>query len=120
MKMESFSLRVDRNLSNVLAENARKQGIKVSRYMRSLIEKGLVFEACSCEGTFFTQGDQTLNPIKMKIAELGIQNLILTRKLIRNLLSENGKADELINKAETMSQDYITNLLENHDNDESE
>ncbi|MCE3239396.1 MAG: hypothetical protein K0R24_2377 [Gammaproteobacteria bacterium] len=44
MQMKQYSMRVDDGLSQILERNAENQGIKVTRYVRSLIEKGLVID----------------------------------------------------------------------------
>ncbi len=44
MQIKQYSVRVDDGLSQILERNAENQGTKITRYVRFLIEKGLVID----------------------------------------------------------------------------
>ena len=111
MEMKSYCMRVDQNLSTILERNANDQGIKISRYIRSLIEKGLVVDSRIRKGLHCDIDDDCKSYFDIKIAELIVQNLLVTRKVLFSQL-ESADALEEIEGAITRSRDYIKKLIE--------
>ena len=67
MQMKQYSLRVDDTLSGILNRNAEKQGIKVTRYIRSLIEKGLVIDTQIQQGVLVEKKDRSKSYFDIKM-----------------------------------------------------
>ena len=111
MQMKQYSLRVDDTLSGILNRNAENQGIKVTRYIRSLIEKGLVIDTQIQQGVLVEKRDRSKSYFDIKIAELVAQNLALSRKLIRAQLKNDEISNDEIKDAERRAKEFIAELM---------
>lgn len=114
MDMKSYSVRLDNKLFNILETKAKQQEIKLSRYIRSLIEKGLVIDS-QINQPGFGVGDGLDLPddtFKVNLAELSVQSLVLTRKLLRARMRSEARAEETIRQAEQLAHDYVVKLME--------
>jgi len=109
--MKQYSIRIDHKLSEILERNAQQQGVKNTRYIRSLIEKGLVIDTQIQQGVLAEKRDHSKSYFDIKIAELVAQTLALSRKLIRaQLKSEEASHDE-IRDAEKRAKEFISELM---------
>ena len=114
MQMKQYSLRVDDTLSGILNRNAENQGIKVTRYIRSLIEKGLVIDTQIQQGVLVEKRDRSKSYFDIKIAELVAQNLALSRKLIRAQLKSEELSHNEIRDAEKRAKEFIAELMDHN------
>jgi AraC-like DNA-binding protein len=112
MKMKQYSVRVDDRLSQILERNAENQGIKVTRYVRSLIEKGLVIDTQIQQGVLAEKIDKSKSYFDLKIAELVAQNVALSRKLLRKQFKNEEIGQDEIQDAERRAKEVIARLIE--------
>jgi hypothetical protein len=113
MQMKQYSVRVDTRLSQVLNRNAEDQGIKVTRYVRSLIEKGLIIDTQIQQGILVEKKDNSKSYFDLKIAELVAQSVALSRKLLRKQFKNEEAGQDEVQDAERLAKDFITGLMEN-------
>jgi hypothetical protein len=113
MKMTQYSVRVDQKLADILEKNSEHQGIKMTRYIRSLLEKGLVIDTLVQQGSLAEKQDNSKSHFEIRIAELVAQNLVLGRKLIRAQSKTEDQANKEISEAETLAREYISKLINN-------
>jgi hypothetical protein len=113
MQMKQYSVRVDDALSRVLERNAENQGSKITRYVRSLIEKGLIIDTQIQQGVLVEKIDKSKSYFDLKIAELVAQNVALSRKLLRKQFKNEETGQNEIQDAERRAKDFITGLMEN-------
>jgi len=109
--MKQYSVRMDQKLSEILERNAAQQGAKLSRYIRSLIEKGLVVDTQIQQGVYVEKRDHSKSYFDIKIAELIAQNLALSRKLIRAQLKSEELSHDEIRDAEKRAKEFIAELM---------
>lgn len=114
MQMKQVSVRVDDTFYGILKKNAEQQGIKVTRYIRSLIEKGLVIDTQIQQGVLVEKRDHSKSYFDIKIAELVAQNLALSRKLIRVQLKSEELSHDEIRDAEKRAKEFIAELMDNN------
>ena len=108
--MKQLCLRLDEKLIEILERNAKQQGIKLRRYIRSTIEKGLVIDAQLQKGS--TEDVRVINDFQIRIAELITQNTILSRRLLRSMADSDSQAEQEIKNADRDSKEYVSKLLQ--------
>ena len=111
MQMKQVSLRIDDVLSEILKRNAAQQQVKMTRYIRSLIEKGLVIDTQIQQGVYVEKKDHSKSHFDIKIAELIAQNSALSRKLIRAQLKNDEISNDEIKDAEKRAKEFIAELM---------
>ena len=111
MEMKQYSVRIDRKLAEILERNAEQQSAKLARYIRSLIEKGLVIDTQIQQGVLVEKRDNSKSHFDIKIAELVAQNLALSRKLIRGQCKNDEEGNHEIKDAERRAQQFISELI---------
>lgn len=111
MEMKQYSIRIDHKLAEILERNSQQQSIKVTRYIRSLIEKGLVIDTQIQQGVLADKNNNSKSYFDLRIAELITQNLSLTRKLIRMVLKSDEAGEKEICLAESRAKDFINSLI---------
>ena len=110
--MTTLSVRIDQSLLNAVKENAATQGIKLSRYARSLIERGLMLE--KLEDHSISNNNKSIDYLPI-IATLCAENTMLTRYLYRKDFSNQpafnaaladvfGQSQHMLKEMETMQQ----------------
>ena len=107
--MNTLNIRIDDNLLARLKINAGNRGSKLSGYLRSLIEKGLIFEN-QFEEENFVHGINEPSPNK-RLAELTVETLFLTRKLAEFQVNDEKEAIKLFNEAAIRSRDFVSKNL---------
>jgi hypothetical protein len=108
--MEIINIRVDKEFRNLLRERAEKREIKLSRYVRSLIEKGMVVESQLEQSSAGVNSEKKKN-INLRMAEMIAENLILTRTVIESNSPNKTEADKIIADAENRAHSYIEDLV---------
>ncbi|CAM4390274.1 MAG: hypothetical protein LEGION0398_MBIBDBAK_00157 [Legionellaceae bacterium] len=104
-EMSSFHARVDKDFYNIILKKAKERNIKVTRYIRMLLERGLVVdeyyhgERDSLE--IPNVGSQSL--IKA-IANLSAETTMLARLIYRNQFEDSDDFIDEINKVYKKSQ----------------
>jgi len=98
-------------LAEILERNAEQQSAKLARYIRSLIEKGLVIDTQIQQGVLVEKRDHSKSHFDIKIAELVAQNLALSRKLIRAQLKSEELSHDEIRDAEKRAKEFIAELI---------
>ena len=111
MEMKQYSVRVDHKLAEILERNAQQQGIKVTRYIRSLLEKGLVIDTQIQQGVLTEKKDNSKSYFDIRIAEVVAQTLVLSRKLIRTHLKSEEASSNEISDAERRAKEFISDLI---------
>jgi hypothetical protein len=112
MQMKQYSMRVDDGLSQILERNAENQGIKVTRYVRSLIEKGLVIDTQIQQGILAEKIDKSKSYFDLKIAELVAQNVAISRKLLRKQFKNEEIGQDEIQDVERRAKEVIARLID--------
>jgi hypothetical protein len=110
--MKSLTIRIDKDFEQLLRKKAEQRNIKFTRYLRSLIDKGLTTEACLEE-----QGARVLHAkanegLEIRMVEMIAEILIHTRTLleVNPLLSD--KVKGVLVDAERRSKSYVGKLID--------
>lgn len=104
--MQRKDVRIDDKTYAIIEKNAANQGIKISRYIRSLIEKGLVIDSQ------INRGDVPQNPLNAdqelfnQLVEISIENTILTRKMLRNFVETEEDYNNILRSARERAMTY--------------
>ena len=100
-------IRIDEEMAKTIEYKAAKNAIKLSRYIRSLLEKGLVFEHQMEAGHSIKNLPSKDAEYLIKIAEILVENIRLTRKLIRNSVNTHEEHREILNVARGGVEEYM-------------
>jgi hypothetical protein len=112
MEMKQYSVRIDRRLAEIVERNAEQQGAKLARYIRSLIEKGLVVDAQIQQGMLADKKDNSKNYFDIRTAELLAENVALSRKILRKQFKNAEISHDEIIDAERRSKEFISKLVD--------
>lgn len=109
--MKSLTIRIDKDFEQLLRKKAEQRNIKFTRYLRSLIDKGLTTEAYLEEQGGRMPHSKANESLETRTAEMVAEILINTRHLIEvnPLLSD--KAKGVLAEAEKRSKSYIGKLV---------
>jgi hypothetical protein len=112
MQIKQYSVRMDDRLSQILERNAENQGIKITRYLRSLIEKGLVIDTQIQKGVLVEKIDKSKSYFDIRIADLVSEKVALSRKLLRKQFKNEETGHDEIQDAERLAKEIIARLIE--------
>lgn len=105
--MKVIHIRIDEKMIKTIEGNAAKNAIRPSRYIRSLLEKGLVFEHQMEAGhSGKTIPTKESNHV-LKMAEILVENIMLTRKLIRQSVQTQEEHREILEFAVKGAREYM-------------
>lgn len=104
--MSSIHIRMDDKLSKTISENCEKYAIKRSRYIHSLLEKGLVLEHQLASGRAKNTSEKDSENL-IKLAEILVENIMLTRKLIRQSVKTQEEHREILEFAVQKAKEYV-------------
>ncbi|CAM4436015.1 MAG: hypothetical protein LEGION0398_MBIBDBAK_00544 [Legionellaceae bacterium] len=95
VKMKSIPIRLDNDIYQNVVNNSKEKGIKISRYIRSLIDKGLIVENYlplrqDSERHNKVNNISDNNSLDI-IAGLCAENLMITRQLYSDSLKDKEK-----------------------------
>ena len=114
-EMSSFHVRVDQDFYDIIANKAKERGIKISRYIRMLLERGLVVdqqyhnEVKSIEPS--VNDAQSLLSI---VATLSAETTMLTRFIYRESFESDRDFEENAGKAYNKAQRLLELMKSNH------
>lgn len=106
--MKSITVRMDDYFYSLIKQKAAEKGIKLSRYIRMLIERGLVMESqfqSTGSPALSTNSQPDLLPI---IASLSAENTMLLRYLYRRYFDNDETFQNAANKIYEQSQQMLT------------
>lgn len=107
--MKQITLKLEEDLLNTVKKRAEERGIKPARFLRSLIEKGLVLDHQLKQGTDHLPSGPTR--FEQSLAEMIAENLCLSRKAIRSQLPAE-EAEEALVDARKRAQSLIKKLCQ--------
>jgi len=108
--MKPFSLRIDDDLYEMIQQRATERGIKVTRYVRMLIEKGLVVDHQLHHGTQSLAESETYS--NGTLAELLAENTMVLRSIYRNLFKDEESFKASMESLHQLSQRFLEKLKE--------
>jgi hypothetical protein len=106
-EMGSFHVRVDKDFYDILTRKSKERGIRIGRYIRMLIERGLVIDhQYHNEGTSYNLAvnNHALLPI---IAELCAETTMLVRYLYREKFDNDDAFKDMVSKIYSQSQQLL-------------
>lgn len=78
--MRPFSINLEPSIAEIIEQNAKAQGIKVARYIRSLIEKGLLVDKQLHSENPPSLKDNSKTHFEMSMAEMQVATYALLKK----------------------------------------
>lgn len=103
--MKIIGIRFDSDMYKLLRVKAEQQNINLSKYLRSLIEKGLAVENQKTE--------KKQSTLLLKVTEATLENLALTQYLLNYSVRNVEQTNKIISDAKQSTKEYIEkNLLD--------
>jgi len=108
--MKTLTIRIDKDFEQKLRKKSDQKNIKFSRYLRSLLDKGLAVDTQLEASGSSKLSSITQNDLNIRTAEMISEILIHTRKLIETNPTLSGKTTSLLLEAEKRSKNYVNKL----------
>jgi len=105
--MKTICIRIDEKVVEIIDRNAAQQGIKPTRYVRSLIEKGLVLDHQIQGGTTGKHAPMQDTTLWFSLAEFLIENVMLARILVRKTVQTPEEHKEILQVAAEKAKQYL-------------
>lgn len=108
--MKNLTLRIDENFEHEIRKKAAQKNIKFTRYLRSLIDKGLAVEMqleAMVDNKLMTENKKAFD---LRLAEMLVENLIYSRKLIEVNSTLSNEAQSIFLEAQRNSKKYIAKI----------
>jgi DNA-directed RNA polymerase beta' subunit len=110
--MKIMNIRIDQKVAEIIDRNAGKQRIKPSRYVRSLIEKGLVLDHQIQAGYVTSSGLQHESKLWPKLFNLAVENVELARSVVWQAAKTGEEAKEIVDAAQERAKKYVEKHIE--------
>lgn len=78
--MRQFTIKLEQSTADLIERQAQEQGIKVTRYLRTLIEKGLVVDMQLQQKQPNPIAENAKSPFEISIAEIQVATYALLKK----------------------------------------
>lgn len=105
--MKVVHIRIDEKMIKVIEGKVAKNSINFSRYIRSLLEKGLVYENQIEAGHSVKNVSSQDSERLLQIAEILLENLMLTRNLVWSSVTNKEEHKAILEVAMEKSKKYI-------------
>ncbi len=114
VSMKSITLRIDESLLETITRNAEVQKIKLSRYIRMLIEKGLVIDSQIQSGfdkntAGFSNNSKGIFEIRM--AQIQAEELLICREILKNILQSESDFNRKSAEASEKAKAFVAKAL---------
>ena len=107
--MKIVQLRLPERLYETIAENAVRDGVKVSQHIRSLLERAMIFEKQIDSSAHQNETDDSfITDILLKNTKTTVECALLLRELVSRVAAD--EKEELIKQADRQSKDYVKRL----------
>jgi thioredoxin reductase len=111
--MRKVTIRIDEKIWQVIEKNAEEQSIKSTRYARSLLEKGLVIDHQIQSGSSSNKTSQQEHSLSLELLEIAVENVMLTRKLVRISVQTQEEHRAILEAAGTGAKKYREQYIAN-------
>lgn len=105
--MKSISLRLDHYFYEILKTKAEDKGVKLSRFIRTLLERGLTLEGTYSHPTQASSFDNTSADYLAIIADLSAETLMTMRHIYRRDFENEETFREASNRIYAQSQKML-------------
>lgn len=107
-EMSSFHVRVDKDFYDILTKKAKERNIKIGRYIRMLIERGLVIDhQYHNENSAFSNVGINDTALLQIISQLCAETTMVLRYVYRNNFNNDEEFKDMANKIYNQSQQLL-------------
>lgn len=109
--MKTLTIRIDADFEQKLRQVAEQKKIKFTRYIRSLLEKGLVIDVQLGSLTLGGAAEKGRDNFDIRLAQINIESLALLRLLVEAHPELKGNAKEILWDAEQRAKNYTMKII---------